>query len=53
MNPDNSTFENLAFNSLNLETVLLGEVEDPDENSCKEFLADYDTHIFTYLQKRN
>ena len=28
MNPDNSAFENLAFNPVNLETVLLSEVED-------------------------
>ena len=32
MNPDNSTFEKLAFNPVNLETVLLNEVVDPDEN---------------------
>ena len=29
MNPDTTAFENLAFNQLNLETVLLSEVVDP------------------------
>ena len=28
MNPEDSVFENLAFNPVNLETVLLSEVED-------------------------
>ena len=32
MNPDNITFENLAFNLVNLETVLLSEVGNPDQN---------------------
>ena len=35
MNPDSSSFENLTFNPVNLETVLLGEVVDPDENLFK------------------
>ena len=30
MNPENSAFENLAFNPVNLETVLLSEVVDPE-----------------------
>ena len=32
MNPENITFENLAFNLVNLETVLLSEVRNPDQN---------------------
>ena len=40
MNPDNSAFENLVFNPVNLETVLLSEAVDPDENLFKESLAD-------------
>ena len=43
MNLDNSAFENLAFDPVNLETVLLNEVVDPDENLFKESLADLDT----------
>ena len=43
MNLDNSAFENLAFDPVNLETVLLSEVEDPDENLFRESLADLDT----------
>ena len=46
MNPDNSAFENLAFNPVNLETVLLSEVVDPDENLFKESLANLDTTYF-------
>ena len=46
MNPDNSAFENLAFNPVNLETVLLNEEVDPDENLFKESLADSDTKYF-------
>ena len=46
MNPDNSAFENLAFNPVNLETVLLSEVADPDERLFKESLADLDTKYF-------
>ena len=38
MNPDSSAFENLAFNPVNLETVLLSEVVDPDENYLKNLL---------------
>ena len=30
MNPHNSAFESLAFNQVNLETVLLSEAVDPD-----------------------
>ena len=45
MNPDNSAFENLAFNPVNLETVLLSEVVDPNENLFKESLTDLDTSI--------
>ena len=30
MNPDNSAFENLAFNPVNLETFLLSEVGYPN-----------------------
>ena len=40
MNPDNSTFENLAFNPVNLEIVLL------KENLFKESLTDLDTKYF-------
>ena len=43
MNPDNSAFEN--FNPVNLETVLLSEVVDPNENLFKESLTDLDTSI--------
>ena len=43
MNPDNSAFENVAFNLVNLENILLSEVVDPDENLFKESLADLDT----------
>ena len=46
MNPDNSAFENVAFNPVNLETVLLSEVVGPDENLFKESLADLDTNYF-------
>ena len=46
MNPDNSAFENLAFNPVNLVTVLLSDVVDPDENLFKESLADLDTKYF-------
>ena len=46
MNPDKSVFENLAFNLVNLETVLLSEVVDPDENLFKESLANLDTKYF-------
>ena len=42
MNPDNSAFENLAFNPVNLETFLLTEVVEPDENLFKKSLADLD-----------
>ena len=35
MNPDIPAFENLAFNQVNLETVLLSEVVDLDENLFK------------------
>ena len=46
MNPENTAFENLAFNPVNLETVLLIGVVDLDENLFKEFLADLDTKYF-------
>ena len=46
MNPDKSVFENLAFNLVNLEIVLLSEVIDPDENLFKESLANLDTKYF-------
>ena len=46
MNPDDSAFENLAFNPVNLVTVLLSDVVDPDENLFKESLADLDTKYF-------
>ena len=39
MNPDKSAFENLAFNLVNLETVVLSEVVDPEENLFSESLA--------------
>ena len=45
MHPDNA-FENLAFNPLNLEIVLLSKVVDPDENLLKKSLADLDTKYF-------
>ena len=44
MNPDIPAFENLAFNQVNLETVLLSEVVDLDENLFKWSLADLDTN---------
>ena len=46
MNPDNNVFENLAFNLVNLETVLLSEVIYPNENLFKESLSDLDTKYF-------
>ena len=46
MNPENSAFENLAFNPVNLETVLLSEVVDPDENLFEKSLADLGTKYF-------
>ena len=46
MNPDIPAFENLAFNQVNLETVLLSEVVDLDENLFKWSLADLDTKYF-------
>ena len=46
MNTDNSTLENLAFNPRNLETVLLSEVVDSDENLFKESVTDLDTKCF-------
>ena len=45
MHPDNA-FENLTFNPLNLEIVLLSEVVDPDENLFKKSFADSDTKYF-------
>ena len=57
MNPDTTAFEKLAFNQLNLETVLLSEVVDLDENLFKLPLADLDTEYFSpetlpdYFQK--
>ena len=44
MNPEDSVFENLAFNPVNLETVLLSEVQ--DKNLFKESLADLGTKYF-------
>ena len=38
MNPDNSAFENLAFNPVNLETVLLSEVVHPMKTYSKNLL---------------
>ena len=38
MNPDNNVFENLAFNLVNLETVILNEIVDPDETYSKNHL---------------
>ena len=46
MNPDISSFENLVFNLVNVETVLLSEVENSDGNFFKESLADLDTNYF-------
>ena len=46
MSPDNSTVENVAFNPVNLEIVLLSEVVDPDENLFNKSLADLDTKYF-------
>ena len=46
MNPDNSAFENLAFNPVNLETVLLSEVVDPEEKLFKESPAELDIKYF-------
>ena len=57
MNLDTTAFENLAFNQLNLETVLLSEVVDLDENLFKLPLVDLDTKYFSpetlpdYFQK--
>ena len=57
MNPDTTAFKKLAFNQLNLETVLLSEVVDLDENLFKLPLADLDTEYFSpetlpdYFQK--
>ena len=45
MNSDNSAFENIAFNPVNLETVLLSEVVDPDENLFKESLDNLDAIV--------
>ena len=59
MNPENSAFENLAFNPVNLETVLLSEVVDPDENLFEKSLADLGTKYFfpetlpDYFQNNN
>ena len=59
MNPDIPAFENLAFNQVNLETVLLSEVVDLDENLFKWSLADLDTKYFfpetlpDYFQNHN
>ena len=38
MNSDNNVFENLAFNLVNLETVILSEIVDPDETYSKNHL---------------
>ena len=46
MNPDNSVFEKLPFNPVQLGNVLLNEVVDPDENLFKEFLAYLDKKYF-------
>lgn len=43
MNPDNSAFENLAFNPVDIKNVLLIEVGDFYENLFKEPLVDLDT----------
>ena len=48
MNPDNSAFKTLAFNLANLETFLLSEIVDPDENFFKECLPDLDTKYFSF-----
>ena len=59
MNPENSAFENSAFNPVNLETVLLSEVVDPDENLFEKSLADLGTKYFfpetlpDYFQNNN
>ena len=41
MNPDNSAFENLAFNPVNLATVLLSEVVDLHENCFAKISSRY------------
>ena len=46
MNLDNGAFEHLAFSPVNLQTVLLSDVGDPDENLFKKSLADLDTKYF-------
>ena len=46
MNPDNSAFENLAFNPVNLQIILLSEIVDPVEKLFKECLAGLDTKYF-------
>ena len=38
MNPDTSAFENLAFNPVNLENVLLSVVVDSNEKLLKNLL---------------
>ena len=38
MNPDNSAFENLTFNPVNLENVLLSVVVDSNEKLLKNLL---------------
>ena len=58
-NHTRNTDENLPFNPVNLETVLLSEVVNPDENSFKESLADLDAKYFfpemlpDYFQNNN
>ena len=59
LNSNNSAFENLAFNPVNLGTILLSDITVPDENLCSESLAHLDTKYFfpetlpVYFQDNN
>ena len=46
MNSHKSVFENVVFNQVNLEIVLLREIVDSDKNLFKKYLANLETIYF-------
>ena len=46
MNSHKGAFENVAFNQVNLEIVLLKEIVDSDKNLFKKYLANLETIYF-------
>ena len=59
MNSHKGAFENVAFNQVNLEIVLLKEIVDSDKNLFKKYLANLETIYFfpetlpNYFQNNN